>query len=92
MGADKNSCSKNSVYVPVATPRVTHKQAEGSTHLSRDPRTRIEKLGCMMETTTDKRSKTEHCNNLPKYTTNRSELPDQARAPPEDILGTFGKT
>jgi hypothetical protein len=25
MGADKNSSSKNSAYVPIATPKVTHK-------------------------------------------------------------------
>jgi hypothetical protein len=54
MGADKNSSSKSSAYVPIATPRVTHKQAEGSTHVSRDPRTRIEKLGHKMEATANK--------------------------------------
>jgi hypothetical protein len=39
-----------------------------------------------------KQSKTEHCRNLPEHTTKKSELLDQARAPPEDIIGTSGKT
>jgi hypothetical protein len=54
MRVDKNSSSKSSTYVSITTPRVTHKQAEGSTHLSRDPRTRIEKLGYKMEATANK--------------------------------------
>jgi hypothetical protein len=37
MADNKNSSSKNSTYVPIATPSVTHKQAEGNTHLPRDP-------------------------------------------------------
>jgi hypothetical protein len=29
---------KNSAYIPIATPRVTHEQAESHTNLSRDLR------------------------------------------------------
>jgi hypothetical protein len=54
MGADKVSSSKNSAYVPIATPRVTHKQAKRSTHLSRDPRTNIEILGRKTKATMNK--------------------------------------
>jgi hypothetical protein len=54
MGADKNSSSKNSAYVPIATPRVTHKQVEGITHLSRDLRTKIKRLGHKKKATMNK--------------------------------------
>jgi hypothetical protein len=57
--------------------------------------TKLEKLGSKAEARwkqpRTKRSKTEHCNSLLEYTTKRSELPNQARAPPEDTVGTFGK-
>jgi hypothetical protein len=32
MGADKNSSSKNSAYVPIATPKVTHEHQSPRLH------------------------------------------------------------
>jgi hypothetical protein len=58
MGADKILSHKNSAYIPIATPRVTHEQAKSHTNISRDLRNKAWKArkqrGSEMEATTDK--------------------------------------